>query len=280
MNNKYNLFLENLNKNEEINQRIETIKKHEEILVNQLNSINCKSDNKKTDEIIMCLITRVNNGVKSINLLRDNNCYFDTNIILSHIYESIALIIYIIENPETRAKNYNDFMFVEMLENTIPSKEIKDFIIKNLKDNERFLTKKAKKLPTLSDEERINKSNYIINWYQNEGIKSISDIFTKTTTNLINLDELKKYYGFLCKYKHLSPRLILTRNNINLIIDKLHSYKLSVYALSSLLLLTKEINTNYNEKIITKTIYNVYNYIENSKLDEYKIIKETYNNKK
>ncbi len=186
-----------------------------------LNEIIKKLDIAKLNEddnqqrVTKLFLSRTYDSTLSILDLTSNNKYYDANVLLSHLFDVIIQLYWIMKEPEKHSKDFLDFTNLGVIRKNKYFPENKEFdkdnflkIIKDL-DLTRFLKDKKKKH---TNEELLNYENYSEYWHQEGSLKNITKELAKKEENK-NLEMFYKLYRYSCNYKHIEPLYLFKYTN-------------------------------------------------------------------
>lgn len=190
---------------------------------------------KKTKKLLRLLISRTKNlnfeqhnemhaftisfykkmlvSAQAILKLNDNGDSYSSCILASHMMEGLILMMWCLDDPKKRIRQYADYGAVEYLRSHTKDAEDKADILKFIKEKgvQRFLKIKFQKQEA-TDETLLNADNYCKMWYKLE-VNTINDMVEKLQKDagVKGVDNIKQMYDLLCAYKHYSPLIMLPR---------------------------------------------------------------------
>ena len=146
-------------------------------------------------------------------ILKLNPDNYNACILASHMMEGLIFLIWCLDKPKERIRQYVDYGAVEYLEGLYVHPEEKEDTLWFIKEKnvQRLLMPKAKK-GEITDEVLLDHKNYYNAWYKPEA-NSINDmvkILVKDRGHK-GIASIKTTYDRLCAYKHYSPYVMLPR---------------------------------------------------------------------
>lgn len=203
-------------------------------------------------------------SAQAILKLNDNGDSYSGCILASHMMEGLILMMWCLDNPKERIRQYADYGAVEYLQGHIKDANDKADILKFIKEKDvpRFLKSKFQKQEA-TDETLLRADNYCKMWYKLE-VNTINDMVEKLQKDagVKGVDNIKQMYDLLCAYKHYSPLIMLPRFGTKLQIPNFDEELAVSSALQSLYIAFMLVNALQSQKVDIDDITKKYHHIE------------------
>ena len=133
-------------------------------------------------------------SAKAVLKLNEISDDYSGCILASHMMEGLILMIWCLDSPKERIRQYADYGAVEYLKGHIEDAEDKEDVLKFIKekDGTRFLKSKFQNQQT-TDETLLSADNYCNMWYKLE-VNTINDMVNKlhVTKGIKCINNIKK----------------------------------------------------------------------------------------
>ncbi len=193
-----------------MDENLKKCKKLLRLLISRTKNLNFEQHNEMQALTISFYRKMLSSAHAILKLERDN---YNACILASHMMEGLILLVWCLDNPKERIRQYVEYGAIEYIEGLQVYPEERDNLLQLIKTKniQRFLKKDVQKRP-ITDEVLLNKGNYYNTWYKPEA-NTINDIVEKLVKSRgsTGIANIKNMYDKLCAYKHYSPYIMLPR---------------------------------------------------------------------